>query len=237
MQRSRMARVIRACSTGRWAVTAAALVVAGACGDKEFNTVVPIATTITVTATTNNQSAVVGQALPQPVQVLVTDGAGTPIQGVVVAWTVLSGGGTVSTATSTTDVNGDATVIWTLGSVAGTQTLGASIATGASTTITATAIPSGSAAMTITSGNNQTILAGTTSAPMAVHIADQFGNPVAGATVNWTATAGAVLSAASTTTDANGNTSVTMSAVAAMVATVTATSGALAPAIFTITVQ
>lgn len=238
MQRSRMGRAIRACSTGRWAVAAAALVVAGACGDKDFNNVVvPIATTVTVTAATNNQSAVAGQALPQPVDVQVTDGAGTPIQGVVVTWTVLSGGGTVSTATSATDANGDATVVWTLGSVAGTQTLGASIATGASTTITATAIPSGAAAMTITSGNPQTIAIGATSAPMAVHIADQFGNAVAGVTVNWTASAGAVLSAASTTTDATGNTSVTMSAAAAMVATVTATSGALAPAIFTITVQ
>ena len=69
MQRSRMGRAIRACSTGRWAVAAAALVVAGACGDKDFNNVVvPIATTVTVTAATNNQSAVAGQALPQPVE-------------------------------------------------------------------------------------------------------------------------------------------------------------------------
>jgi hypothetical protein len=232
-----MGRVIRACSTGRWAVAAAALVVAGACGDTQFNNVVAVATAVTVSAATNNQTAVVGTALPQPVSVQVTDGAGAPIGNVVVTWTVLTGGGSVSTATSTTDVNGNATVVWTLGPTIGAQTLSASIATGASTTITATGVASGATGINIVSGNNQTIAAGATSAPLAIHIADQFGNPAAGVTVTWAATAGATLSATSTTTDANGNTSVTVSSPTAMVITVSASAGALAPATFTVTVQ
>jgi adhesin/invasin len=232
-----MARVIRACSSGRWAVAAAALVVAGACGDTQFNTVFPTAVAVTVSAATNNQSAVVGQALPLPVSVQVTDGAGVPIGNVAVTWTVLTGGGSVSASSSTTDVNGNATIIWTLGPTVGTQTLSASIANGASTTISATALATGGAGMSIASGNNQTIAIGATSAPMVVHISDSFGNPVSGAVVNWSASAGAVLSATSTTTDANGNTSVTLTSATAMVATVTATSGALTAAVFTITVQ
>src|SRR5262245_51629592 len=174
MQRSRMARAIRACSSGRWAVAAAALVVAGACGDTEFNQVFPTAVAVTVVSATNNQTGVVGQALAQPVAVQVTDGAGNPVGNVVVTWTVLTGGGSVASATSTTDLNGNASVVWTLGSTIGTQTLGASIANGASTTITATGTASGVTGMNIVSGNNQVIAVGATSAPLVIHIADQF---------------------------------------------------------------
>jgi hypothetical protein len=223
------------------AVAAAALVGATACNDKTFNTVTLIPTTITVSSASNGQSAIVGQALAQPVTVQVTDASGNPIIGVVVTWTVVSGGGSVASSTSTTDVSGNASVVWTLGSVAGENTLRASVATGASATITATGVAAGAAAMTITGGNNQTITIGSTSAPMMVHIADQFGNPVAGATVAWSGSAGAVLSASTTTTDANGNTQITMTTAAALplpaplVFTITASSGALAPATFTIT--
>src|SRR5262249_46468370 len=79
MQRSGMARIIRACSTGRMAVAAAALVVAGACGDTEFNTVFPVGVVVTVASASNNQTGVVGQALAQPIVVQVTDGAGAPV--------------------------------------------------------------------------------------------------------------------------------------------------------------
>jgi adhesin/invasin len=236
MQRSAMDRGIRAYSAGRWAVAAAALVGAAACGDTTFtNAVFAVATTVTVAAASQNQTATVGQPLPQPISVQVTDASGNPIIGAVVTWTVLTGGGSVSQATSTTDASGNATVIWTLGTTAGTNTLRASIATGASADISATGVAAAGAAMSIVSGNNQSIAVGAASAPLVVHIADQFGNPVANATVAWTVTAGGVLSAASTTTDASGNTSVTVSSAAALVMTVTATSGALAPATFTIT--
>lgn len=241
--RSVMGRGIRAYSTGRLAVAAAALVAGAACGDKTFNTIVPIATAVTVSAASDGQSATVGQALAQPISVQVTDAVGNGIPDVVVTWTVLSGGGSVSSATSTTDASGNASVVWTVGSAAGANTLEASIATGATATISATAVAAGASAMTLVSGNNQTIAIGGTTAPMVVHIADQFGNPVANATVAWTTTAGGVLSAASTTTDADGNTSVTLTTGAVLppifplIFTVTASSGALAPATFTITAQ
>jgi adhesin/invasin len=226
----------------RWSVAAAALVVAAACGDTTFNTVSLIPVAVTVSTATNNQSGAVGQPLANPVVVQVTDGAGTGIANVVVTWTVLSGGGSVSSATSTTDVNGNANVIWTLGQIAGTNTLQASIANGATSTITATGVNGAGASLVIGSGNNQTIALGATSAPLVVHVADQFGNPVAGAPVSWTSNGG-TLSSGSTTTDANGNTSITLTAAGVIppsvpaVFTVTATSGALAPAVFTITAQ
>ena len=236
MQRSAIERGIRACSTVRWAAAAAALVGAAACGDTQFtNSVILIPTTVTVAAASQNQTGTVGQPLAQPISVQVTDNTGNPIIGAVVTWSVLTGGGSVSAATSTTDVNGNASVIWTLGPTPGTNTLRASIATGASADITATGVAGPVAAgMSIVSGNNQAIALGATSAPLVVHIADAAGNPVAGVTVTWTTTGGA-LSAASTTTNASGNTQVTLTAgAAAATYTVTAAAGALS-AVFTIT--
>ncbi|MGH7619722.1 MAG: Ig-like domain-containing protein, partial [Gemmatimonadaceae bacterium] len=184
----------------------------------------------------------VGQPLAEPIVVQVTDQSGNTLSGVAVTWTVVSGGGSVSTSASTTDANGNASVVWTLGNASGTQQLSASIVTGASATISATATPAAAAGMSIASGNNQTIAIGATSAPMVVHIADQFGNPIAGVTVNW-ATSGGMLSAASNATDANGDASVTLStngvvpASLPAVFTVTASSGALASQTFTITAE
>jgi adhesin/invasin len=238
MQRSAMDRGIRACS---WAVATAALVGAAACGDTTFNTVALIPAAITVSSSSNGQSATVGTALANPVVVQVTDAAGNGIGNVVVTWTVLTGGGSVSSATSTTDASGNASVNWTLGPTAGENTLEASIATGASTTITATGVAAAASGLTSVSGNNQTILIGATSAPLVVHVADANGNPVANATVTWTVSAGGALSASSTTTDANGNTQVTVTTAnptilpSPIIMTVTASSGALTPVTFTVT--
>jgi adhesin/invasin len=71
------------------------------------------------------------------VQVKVTDSNGVALSGRTVTFSVASGGGSVSSATVTTDVNGLATVSWTLGAVAGANTLTAS-AGGTSVTFTAT---------------------------------------------------------------------------------------------------
>src|SRR5215831_4390217 len=139
MQRS-VDRGIRARSTARWVVAAAALVVAAACGDKNFNTVSLIPAVITVSSASNGQTGTIGLPLAEPISVQVTDQAGNPVANVIVTWTVLTGGGSVATATSTTDGNGNASVIWTLGPNPGDNTLRASIATGASVTISATGV-------------------------------------------------------------------------------------------------
>ena len=43
------------------------------------------------------------------------------LENAVVAWTVVSGGGSVSAPTSLTDANGNASVTWTLGPAVGTR--------------------------------------------------------------------------------------------------------------------
>src|SRR5215831_17520989 len=140
MQRRVMDRALRACSTGRWVVAAAALVGAAACGDKTINEVSPPPALITVSSLTSGQTGTIGQPLAKPVSVQVTDQAGNPVANAIVTWTVVTGGGSVATGTSTTDGNGNASVIWTLGTTPGDNTLRGSIVTGASVTISATGV-------------------------------------------------------------------------------------------------
>ncbi len=84
------------------------------------------------------QLAPAGSAVAAPLMVQLKDKFGNPVPGVTVTWTVLSGAGSLSAATVTTDANGQAQVTWTLGPGAGTQSVKAT-AGALSATFTATA--------------------------------------------------------------------------------------------------
>lgn len=223
----------------RWligALSGALLLGGAACDDNNFNAVVILAEGIAVAPASNNQIGTVNQPLPNPIVVHVTDRNGNSSANNVVAWTVLSGGGSVSAAATTTDANGNTSVVWTMGPTVGVDSLRATLAGGASVIITATA-QAGVITETITkvSGDAQTIGINGTSAPMVVLIQDLAGNPVAGATVTWSPSGG-TLSATSTTTDASGHAQVTLTAgAAAATYTVTVTSPGAAAVTFTIT--
>lgn len=146
-------------------------------------------------------------------QVRAVDASGSPVAGVEVNW--VATGGSVTPATSVTGADGLATVSWTLG--LGTNTLLASVRNAASgVTITGTGkdgdvLPPGAAAnVDIVSGDGQSGPAGAPLAPLVVRVTDINGAPVAGAAVTWDLRTGhGSLSALSTTTDANGLTSIT----------------------------
>ena len=76
----------------------------------------------------NNQSSAINATLITPLTVKVTDAAGAVVPGVQVVWSVTSGGGSVAPATSTTDSNGRARTIFTLGSLVGIQRVLATVA-------------------------------------------------------------------------------------------------------------
>ena len=64
----------------------------------------------------NNQTAVAGEPVPVLPRVIVRDAKGTALSGVSVTFAVMSGGGTLTGATATTNTNGQASVgSWTLG--------------------------------------------------------------------------------------------------------------------------
>ncbi len=92
--------------------------------------------------TGDNQSATVGAAVTTAPSVKVTDASANPLSGVVVTFTVASGGGTISPVNGqvTTNASGIATLTsWTLGSAPGAQTLSAAATGAGSVTFHATA--------------------------------------------------------------------------------------------------
>jgi hypothetical protein len=122
--------------------TLALALMIGACSSDSSTAAVAAATPAQVTVVTgsNAMTGTVGAVLP-PVQVEVQDASSAPISGQTVTWTVISGGGVVNATSSTTDSNGIASVVWTLGPVAGTDSLLAAVnGTSLNTTITANAI-------------------------------------------------------------------------------------------------
>src|SRR5690606_19199375 len=71
----------------------------------------------------DGQTATVGQPLPQPLVVEVVDSYGNPIAGTSVNWSIGPVGGNVTPSSGTTDANGRAQAVWTLGTKAGEQRL------------------------------------------------------------------------------------------------------------------
>ncbi|MFL5384232.1 MAG: Ig-like domain-containing protein [Longimicrobiaceae bacterium] len=83
-----------------------------------------------------------GRTVADSLAVVVRDGFGNPVPGITVTFTPSAGGGTVSPTSAATRTDGTARTAWTLGSTAGTQTVTASIAAGATpVSFTATALP------------------------------------------------------------------------------------------------
>ncbi|MCE9602945.1 MAG: Ig-like domain-containing protein [Gemmatimonadetes bacterium] len=74
-----------------------------------------------------NQTAPASTVLPDSVKVRVTNTFGSPVAGVTVTWTIASGGGTRSPATSVTDSAGRAATQWTIGAT-GAQQITAGVA-------------------------------------------------------------------------------------------------------------
>ncbi len=185
------------------------------------------------------QTATVGTAL-QPYQVKVTGQGTAPTAGTTVQWAVVSGGGTVSAATSVTDAAGLAEITATLSTVIGPQVVRA-VAPGlidSLVTFTSTGTADAPALAQKTAGDGQT---GTKALPLptalAVRVTDQFGNVVAGATVTWTVTngGGSVSSPTSTTSSAGLATMTWTLGPSAGANVVTATAAGLTPLTFTAT--
>ncbi len=137
------------------------------------------------------QSGRVGGQLGSDVVVRVTDAFDNPKGGVPVAFTVFTGGGAVTASTVSSDASGAARVKWTLGTQVGSQSLLVGSGNLAPVTITATAAPDVAASVQLISGNNQSATRGSTLPDsLVVRVLDQYGNGVAGATVDWVVSLG-----------------------------------------------
>ncbi len=199
---------------GTCLIGAAAVIAAcGGSGDggNGNNPVVAIAKT--ATASGDLQNATVGTALPLALRVLVTED-GNPLEGQTIVWTAQAG--SVSAGTSQTNSGGIATIVWTLGTVAGGQTATAALAgaTGSPVTFAATGAPDVPAALVELGGADQiAVVNAAFAAPLQVKVMDQFNNPRSGIAVDWAVQSGPVtLGAASSVTNASGVASITVTA-------------------------
>jgi adhesin/invasin len=154
-------------------------------------------------------TAVVGTAVATAPTVLVTDGSGNPVSGVTVVFTVTSGGGSVGSEVVVTGQDGTASPgSWTLGTVAGANTLTVTAGglAGPPLTFTATGVSGAPGRMAMNAGNGQTATVGTAVATTPrVLVTDAYDNPVPGVAVTFAvASGGGAVTGAAATTDASG---------------------------------
>jgi len=151
----------------------------------------------------DTQAVTVNTAVPVRPTLRVTDQFGNPVESVTVTFAVGSGGGGLSGGTKKTDGSGLAAVgSWTLGTVAGSNTLTATAASLAAATFAATATPDIADSIKLGAGNNQTDTVKATLAAYSVRVADQYGNGVPGRTVTWAVSGGGSITPSSATNGA-----------------------------------
>jgi hypothetical protein len=75
----------------------------------------------------DSQIGMISRFLPQPLAIAVVGPSGAGVAGMTVGWTVTTGGGQLSASSVLTDAQGQASVIWTLGSVPGSQSVAATL--------------------------------------------------------------------------------------------------------------
>jgi len=197
---------------GGLGLTAVAVLIMSCSGDS--NGPAPTPTAIGVSSG-GTQSGTVGAALGTPIGVRVVDAGGDGVSGVAVTFAVTAGGGAVAATTPiTTDAQGVASTTWTIGTVSGvsnnTATATAAGLSGSPVTFTASGNAGAPVAVVAVSGNNQNALFfQLAAAPLVARVNDAYGNPVIGATVDWSISGGGSMSAGTGPTDALGQTSVT----------------------------
>lgn len=149
------------------------------------------------------QTAVVAEALPEPLTIRVADQYGNAVPNVAVTWASLAG--TVVPGGNTTDASGHAAATWTLGQSSGTHTSSATVSGITPAEFTAVARAGPVTSISVVAGGGQSATAGSGLPSLVeVHATDRFGNSASGVTVTFSASNGGSFLPASATTDAGG---------------------------------
>ncbi len=161
----------------------------------------------------DGQTGRVGETLPQPIIVQVSDGTGRPVAGATVV--VELDGAVPDPDTVVTADDGRATVAVQLGPTVGASEGVARVVVPDNQApvevgFTVNAVASSANGLILESGNEQSAPAGTPlPQPLVVRTVDAFGNPIAGVTITWTPVGGGSVSEGTTVSDASGLASVT----------------------------
>lgn len=131
------------------------------------------------------QTGAAGSILPSPLIARVFDTYGNVVPGVTVNFTA-NKNGIPNPASAVTDANGLASTYLQLPTTVCTVTVTASSSGLKSTTFPEYSVAGSAASVTVSGGNNQSGIAGSTlPKPLIVLVADQYGNPVAGIAVTF----------------------------------------------------
>ncbi|HEY6157905.1 MAG TPA: Ig-like domain-containing protein, partial [Gemmatimonadales bacterium] len=192
----------------------------------------------------DNQTATVNTPVATPPAVIVKDSHGNPVAGVSVTFAVGLGSGSVTGASQTTNASGIAAVgSWTLGTVAGENTLTATApgVNGSPVTFTAqgtAGAPSAARSLVAATPGTITASTGASAATITVTANDEFGNPVSGVTVALVATgANNALAQPTGPTGANGQITGTLSSTKAETKTISAILNGVTPVTATASVS
>lgn len=152
------------------------------------------------------QVAATGAALDTVIQVRALDALGNPAADIALVFAA-SAGSSVDPAAATTDGDGLASATWTVGTEPGDYELEIREDGDATTLalLTATALASIPAQMTLLDGDGQSELVATAlPAPLRVRLVDAYGNPVPEVPVEFSATGGGAIEPAEALTDLDG---------------------------------
>jgi hypothetical protein len=165
----------------------------------------------------NGQRGTVGEELPAKVVVALKTDGGAPVPGQTVAFTSDNPADRFEPETTLTNDDGEAFTRWVLGTQPGTYTAEARVVTAGDTAVTSAPLHADAVA-----GAPDTVRAvGETTRggprgqplgePLTVVVVDRYGNPVAGAVIDWRPSDGnsGSLSSEQTETGADGSASVT----------------------------
>jgi uncharacterized protein with beta-barrel porin domain len=158
----------------------------------------------------DGQSGLINSPAAVPLEVKLLDGAGQPVPGQTITWSVIAGSATLAGFSSTTDALGHATMNFSFGPNPGPITIQAS-AYGGAQTVNFSATGQGPSGASPSGGNNQSGAPGSTlPTPLTVTITGP-GPDLSGVTVFWTVISGsASVSPASSVTDVSGQASTSL---------------------------
>lgn len=150
---------------------------------------------------------VAGTILANPPTFVVKDAGGTVLGGVGITVAITAGGGVLTDAPTSTRDGATPVGTWRLGNTAGVNSVTVTVGSLPPLVISVNGKAGPPASVTIVSGNNQIVLAGTDVpvAPVA-QVRDQFANGVGGVPVSFVVSQGrGTLSSTSVTSDGSGN--------------------------------
>lgn len=202
-----------------------------ACGSDDSTS--PSTPTSIERVSADSVSTAVGVAMAQPLVVEVVGGDGSPLVNTSVAWRIVDGGGSLSDSSAVTDASGHAQTTYTPGSTPGFAHVVAS-AGSATSTFTLSLVAGAATTLEKFGADSPAAVVGST-LTLSVRIVDQFGNGIANATINWSASGGSI-AAGTSTTDSTGVASVAYTlGETAGAYSLTASFGELTPLTFSIT--